>query len=121
MIDTPCGWPEIRAAVLARAGHRCEACGIEELTYVAYVEGEARRVSADRVGRARELGFAPFQVVLLVVSRVDGKLAGPVAVSLEDLGLICTACCKKSVVAGIRAVLPRRFVASRVLEQGSLG
>lgn len=99
----PENWPEIRAAVLARAGHRCERCKAQNLTRVCrgagsdadtYMTDDAHIYDAntgEHLGRRRmgDYEVAAFVKIVLTIAHLDHV---PENCAMENLRAWCQRC-----------------------------
>mgnify|MGYP003480557995 FL=1 len=98
----PANWKQIRAAILERAKHRCEFCGVENYAVGQRVDGRwcqqqgepanyvSARLQADRLnmGLRNELS-QPFTVIVLTIAHLDHT---PENNDPENLRALCQRC-----------------------------
>lgn len=86
--DYPSDWKEIRAAVMARAEHRCEFCGLEQ-----YAQGyrtiDGVFMGADECLNSKELEGHRIIRIVLTVAHLDHDTANS---DMGNLVLLCQQC-----------------------------
>ena len=66
--DYPDNWPAIRAAILTRAGHRCEWCGLPDRAWITRTRAGAATVHVDRLAAS---AHGKPVLVILTVAHLD--------------------------------------------------
>lgn len=85
----PKNWPAIRAEIRARAGERCEWCGLRNHAWVLRVRGDVAGIFGEHTGRMLKRRGSPVVRIVLTVAHLNHN---PKDNRRKNLAALCQKC-----------------------------